>query len=84
MEIQFQLGLRLERLEKPREAIPCLEAARNWLPAAEAEVEMGECWQLIKQYGKALDCYRAAQHAAHEHVEVRKRSLYAKRCWPLL
>ena len=78
LEIQFQLGLRLKRLEKPREAIPCLEAARKLAARrAEAEVEMGECWQLIKQYGKALDCYRrAAEHAAHEHVEVRKRGLY--------
>lgn len=77
-EIQFQLGLRLKRLEKPREALSCFEAARKAAARrAEAELEMGECWQLLKQYGKALECYRrAAQHATIEQAEIHKRSLY--------
>ena len=78
LEIQFQLGLHSSGSKSRVRRFPAWKPPGNWLPRrAEAEVEMGECWQLIKQYGKALDCYQHhAEHAAHEHVEVRERGLY--------
>ena len=38
---------------------------------------MGECWQQLKQYAKALKCYQIAIHESSEvDGERQKRSLY--------
>ena len=45
---------------------------------AGASLEVGECLQRQKQYGKALECYlRAVEHSTNdEHIELRKLALY--------
>ncbi len=79
LELRFQLGLRLKRVENLREAIKCFEAAAE-LPQRRAgsSLEMGECLQRHKEYGKALECYlRAVEQAEEaEQMELRKLALY--------
>ena len=78
MEVRFQLGLRLKTLDKIREAVPCFEAAVK-LPnrKSAAALELGECWQRLKQYGKALDWYRrAAESCPDSQPEAKKLALY--------
>ena len=78
LEVRFQLGLRLKTLEKHREAVPCFEASVK-LPnrKSAAALELGECWQRLKQYGKALDWYRrAAEGCPESQVEAKKLALY--------
>ena len=76
--MRFQLGVRLKSLEKHREAVPCFEASVK-LPnrKAAAALELGECWQRLKQYGKALDWYRrAAEGCPEPQSEAKKLALY--------
>jgi tetratricopeptide (TPR) repeat protein len=78
LEIKFQLGIRLKRLGKLREAMECFEATLR-LPARlpGSALEMGECWQRMKEYSKALDCYRqAAERSTPEQIGLRKLALY--------
>jgi len=75
---QFELAVRLRRAANYREAIKWFQDSRRepGLFAA-ATVEMGECFQQLKQYGKALECYQAAIEKAPEKDEdSRKTALY--------
>jgi tetratricopeptide (TPR) repeat protein len=76
--LQFELGLRLKRAGKTKQAITALQAARSE-PKRKALVllELGECFQKIEQYKLALAHYEQsieATEAADE--EVRKLALY--------
>lgn len=77
-EIKFQLGLRLKHMDKPREAIPCFEASMGLVPRrAQSLLEIGECWQRLKQYGKSLDFYRrAAEKSPADQLDCKKLALY--------
>ncbi|MCC6492688.1 MAG: hypothetical protein IT424_06680 [Pirellulales bacterium] len=76
--LQFEVGLRLKRAGKPKQAITPLQAAR-----ADAKrrplvlVELGECFQKIEQYKLALAHYeQAIESADAAENEVRKLALY--------
>jgi tetratricopeptide (TPR) repeat protein len=77
-EIKFQLGMRLKRLERIPEAMQCFEAAwHSPERRASASLELGECWQRLKQYGKALECYqRSANECKEDQRELKKLGLY--------
>jgi tetratricopeptide (TPR) repeat protein len=78
LELKFQLGIRLKKLDKFAEAIGCFRAARE-LPqrCAGAWLELGECWQRQKQYAKALDCYcQASERCQEDQIGLRKLALY--------
>ncbi len=78
LRMQFELGVRLRRAGNHLQATKAFDAARkdpNCLVAA--TLEMGECWQQLKQYAKALKCYQVAIHESSEvDGERQKRALY--------
>lgn len=78
-ECQFQLGLRLKRVENYREAMTCLQKAAH-LPSRKvaAVLELGECLQHLRQYDKAMECYDAASGfaAAEGAHELQHLALY--------
>lgn len=62
---QFELGIRLKRAGKYREAIQSLQAARSDASRlAETQLNLGECFQRIEQYRLAMSSYEAAIGAA--------------------
>ncbi len=76
--MQYELGLRLKRAGKIKEAIPCLQASRGD-PQRQASVllELGECFQKIKQYKLSLSHYQQAIEAcAEQDSEVGLLALY--------
>jgi tetratricopeptide (TPR) repeat protein len=76
--VQFELGLRLKKAGKTKQAITALQAARTD-PKRRAIVliELGECFQRIEQYKLALSHYEQALEAADpSDQEVRKLGLY--------
>ena len=59
--LRYDLGVRLRRSGNFLEAIKAYEVARqDESSRVAATLEMGECWQQLKQYSKALKCYQAA------------------------
>lgn len=61
IRLHYDLGVRLKRAGNYLEAVKSFETARsdpNCRMAA--TLDMGECWQKLKQYSKAVKCYRAA------------------------
>jgi len=75
---QYELGLRLKRAGKAKEAIPPLQAARSD-PKRKVEilVDLGECFQQIKQYKLALTNYEQAIEACAEpDSDARRLALY--------
>jgi tetratricopeptide (TPR) repeat protein len=78
LEIKYQLALRLKELDRHREAIPFLEAAAK-LPERRilASLELGDCWQRLKQYSKALEQFsRAAERAGNKQLDAQQLALY--------
>ena len=76
--LQFELGMRLKKAGKPKQAITALQAARSD-PKRRALVllELGECFQKIEQYKLALSHYEQAIEICESgDEEVRKLSLY--------
>jgi len=76
--LQYEVGLRLKRAGKIKDAIPALQAAR-----ADSKrkpvilVELGECFQKIEQYKLALSNYEEALEACSEpDSETRRLALY--------
>ena len=71
-KLRLELARRLKRAGNYSGAIQRLEEARND-PALAAEVllELGECWQHLRQFDKALDFYRQAIATATERREPR-------------
>jgi tetratricopeptide (TPR) repeat protein len=76
--LQHELGLRLKRAGKPKQAITALQAARSD-PKRLANVllELGECFQKIEQYKLALAHYEQSIEASESgNNEGRKLALY--------
>ncbi|TWT41577.1 tetratricopeptide repeat protein [Botrimarina hoheduenensis] len=77
--MQYELGLRLKRVGKYREAIQPLQASRDE-PAkrAEANLLLGECFQQIGQHQLALRSYEAAIAAtpAGDWSDLKKLCFY--------
>lgn len=76
--LQYEVGLRLKRAGKIKDAIPALQAAR-----ADSKrkpvilLELGECFQKIEQYKLALSNYEEALEACSEpDSETRRLALY--------
>ena len=62
---KFELGLRMKRAGKYREAVQVLQAARSDVKRlAEIEINLGECFQHIEQYRLAMSSYETAIKAA--------------------
>jgi tetratricopeptide (TPR) repeat protein len=75
---KYELGVRLKRAGNYLEAIKYLtEAQADPKRSAAAMLEMGECFQQIRQYQKALDGYlKAAARMEDTDVERKKLALY--------
>jgi tetratricopeptide (TPR) repeat protein len=76
--LQFELGMRLKKAGKTKQAITAFQAARTD-PKRRALVliELGECFQKIEQYKLALSHYEQALEACDpSDEEVRKLGLY--------
>jgi tetratricopeptide (TPR) repeat protein len=76
--LQFELGMRLKRAGKPKQAITALQAARSDSKRrALVLLELGECFQKIEQYKLALSHYEQSLEACDPtDVEARKLALY--------
>jgi tetratricopeptide (TPR) repeat protein len=76
--LQFELGMRLKKAGKPKQAITHFQAARTD-PKRKALVllELGECFQKIEQYKLALTHYEQSIEACEPgDNEARKLALY--------
>ncbi|MCH2126614.1 MAG: hypothetical protein MK165_17620 [Pirellulaceae bacterium] len=79
LEFKFELGLRLKRVGNSSEAIKVLRDCRsNRELKALATIEIGECLQKLKQYGKALQYYQRGIEISTEQGRSmeQKLSLY--------
>lgn len=82
-ELQFELGLRLKRIGRHREAIKAFQAARgDSRRTAETQLNLGECFQQIEQYKLAMSSYKNSVEASETAIstdisdELRKLALY--------
>ena len=75
---KYELGLRMKRSGKTKDAIPLLQAARvETRRKAIVLLELGECFQKIEQFKLALSHYEQAIDACDEpDSEVRRLGLY--------
>jgi len=76
--LKYELGIRLKRAGKTKEAITTLQAARSD-PKRMAQVllDLGECFQKIEQYKLALSNYEQAIEACDQaDSETRRLALY--------
>ncbi len=77
LSVRFELGVRLRREGNYREAIAAFDAARgDRTQRALATLEMGECYQQLKQYVNALKCYQSAATESEAGGDVQKLALY--------
>lgn len=76
--LKYELGLRLKRAGKMKEAITTLQAAKgDSKRKAEVLLELGECFQKIEQYKLALSHYEQAIEACDEpDSQARRLALY--------
>lgn len=76
--LKYELGLRLKRAGKVREAITVFQAAKgDSKRRATILVELGECFQHVEQYKLALSHYEQAIEAAEgPESEVYRKALY--------
>jgi len=75
---QFELGLRLKRAGKYREAIKSFQAARSdSRRLADTQLHLGECFQKIEQYRLAMSSYEAAiGEASDPNSDLHKLARY--------
>ena len=75
---KYELAMRLKAAGKPQEAIRSFqEALKDARRKAAISLELGECFQSIKQYPLAMQNYEAAIEALTDRdLELRKRALY--------
>lgn len=75
---KYELGLRMKRAGKTKEAIPLLQAARGDIKrGAIVLLELGECFQKIEQFKLALTHYEQAIAACEEpDSELLRLALY--------
>lgn len=67
LRLHYELGLRLRRAGNYLEAIKSYDEARKDSDClVSATLEMGECWQQLKQYAKAMKCYQVAINESTE------------------
>lgn len=78
IRLKVELGLRLKRAGKVREAISTFQAARSDSKrGGYVLVELGECFQHIEQYKLALSHYEQALDAIEEpEDEIYRKALY--------
>ena len=78
IRLQYELGLRLKRSGKYREAISAFQAAReDSRRKALLQVHLGECFQQIRQFKLAATSYEAAVQLCEEtDLETKKLALY--------
>ncbi len=78
MALKFELGLRLKRVGKYQEAIQLLQQARaDGKRKAQVHLELGECFQALKQYPLAMSNFEAAIEAfADRDLDQKKLALY--------
>ena len=76
--LKFELGTRLKKAGNYSEAIKALQEARSdQRRKAQVHLDLGECFQQIKQYKLAMSNYRDAINSAEDKGgELRKLSLY--------
>lgn len=76
--LQYELGLRLKRAGRHRDAIKSFQVARSdKRRGAEAQLQLGECFQHIQQYKLAAGSYEEAIKAIGDDAEeTRKLALY--------
>ena len=75
---KFELGLRLKRARQFEEAIKCFQDCRgDTKRQGLVYLELGECFQYIKQHKLALSNYEEATRSLNEReVEARKLAFY--------
>ncbi len=77
LALRYELGLRLKRESNYREALKSFEAARNAPELrAPSTLEMGECYQQLKQYSQALKCYQSAISHSTPPADIHHLALY--------
>jgi tetratricopeptide (TPR) repeat protein len=75
--LKYELGVRLKRAGNHTEAINYLTQGQADPPhRAAATLELGECYQHLRQYAKALESYASAAELAEEDPERKKLALY--------
>jgi tetratricopeptide (TPR) repeat protein len=76
--LQYELGVRLKRAGKFNDAIQTLQTARSDIKRkAVVLIELGECFQHIKQYKLAMNNYEHAVEAtSNREPGTRKLALY--------
>jgi tetratricopeptide (TPR) repeat protein len=75
--LKYELGVRLKRTGNYSEAVGYLSQAQaDPKHQAAATLELGECYQQMRQYTKALECYAGAADHAEEDSERKKLALY--------
>jgi tetratricopeptide (TPR) repeat protein len=77
-EFRYELGVRLKRASQFKEAIKNLQQARtDSMRKASVHLELGECFQYIKQYKLALANYdEAIKHCSEKDPDTLKKALY--------
>jgi len=76
-QLKMELGLRLKRAGIYAEAIAAfVDLLDDDIHGCAASVETGECWQSLRQYDRALRCYREAMKECPEPHECFQRSRY--------
>lgn len=78
LRFHYELGVRLRRAGNFLQAVKSYEIARKDAHCqVAATLELGECWQQLKQYSKALECFKAAIEASSDvDGDRQKRALY--------
>ncbi len=78
LRLRYDLGVRLRRAGNYLEAVKAYDEARKDESCeVAASLEMGECWQKLKQYSKAMKCYELAiQQSTELDGDRQKMSLY--------
>ena len=77
LSLRYELGIRLKRDGNFRQAIESFKAVRgDESRCTVATLEMGECFQHLKQYGNAMKCYQATVGDSQAQPEVLKLALY--------
>jgi tetratricopeptide (TPR) repeat protein len=76
--LKYEVGLRLKRSGEYGEAIKCFQAAAGDAKRkASVHMELGECFQYIKQYKLAMDNYeKSLEASATRDADQRKLALY--------
>lgn len=78
LRLKYELGLRLKRAGKVKEAISALQSARSdSRREVVVLVELGECFQHLEQYKLALSHYeQACETSGNPETEIHRKALY--------